>query len=63
MADVWLLEEAVAAGTSKMNLVALWDGETGLSCGTQDFIEMARPRGIAASVLDAKESLFNCGVT
>ena len=52
-----LIEEATAAGTIDVTLVALWDRDIGLSGGTQDFIEMARRRGIAVSVLDAKTLL------
>jgi hypothetical protein len=55
--NVWLLEEATAAGATNVTLVALWDQEAGLSGGTQDFIAMARQRGMAANVLDAKALL------
>jgi hypothetical protein len=55
--NVWLLEEAAAAGATNVTLVALWNREVGLPGGTQDFIEAAKERGIAASVLDARELL------
>ena len=53
--NMWLLEEAVAAGATNVMLMALWDREIGLPGGTQDFIAAAKKRGIAATVLDAKE--------
>ena len=53
--NMWLLEEAAAVGATNVTLMALWDREIGLPGGTQDFIEAAKKRGIAATVLDARE--------
>jgi len=53
--NMWLLEEAEAAGATNVTLMALWDREIGLPGGTQDFIAAAKKRGISATVLDAKE--------
>ncbi len=53
--NMWLLEEAAAAGATNVTLVALWDREIGLPGGTQDFIEAGRKRGIATNVLDATQ--------
>jgi hypothetical protein len=53
--NMWLLEEAEAAGATNVTLMALWDREIGLPGGTQDFIAAAKKRGISAIVLDAKE--------
>jgi len=53
--NMWLLEEAEAAGATNVTLIALWDREIGLPGGTQDFIAAAKKRGISATVLDAKE--------
>ena len=55
--NVWLLEEAIAAGMETLTLLALWNQESGLSGGTQDFVNMATERGIAVKVLDAKNLL------
>ena len=55
--NMWLLEEAAAAGATNVTLMALWDREMGLPGGTQDFIAAAKKRGIPAMVLDGKELL------
>jgi tetratricopeptide (TPR) repeat protein len=55
--NMWLLEEAAAAGATNVTLMALWDREVGLPGGTQDFIATAKKRGISVTVLDAKELL------
>jgi hypothetical protein len=55
--NLWLLEDATAAGATNVTLIALWDGEPGEAGGTQTFINMAREHGMAARVLDAKDLL------
>ncbi len=56
--NLWLLHNALAQGSSRVVVVALWNGEAGDGPGgTAHMVETVRSRGGRAVVLDAKKLL------
>jgi hypothetical protein len=52
--NLWMLNEALAAGTGKVTLVALWNGRHGDGPGgTANMLRIARERGAETCVLDS----------
>lgn len=56
--NLWMLHSALAYGSERVTLVALWDGKGGDGPGgTQDMVEAAEQRAVKVVILDANELL------
>jgi hypothetical protein len=52
--NLWMLNEALAAGSRNVTLIALWNGKAGDGPGgTADMITIAGKRGAVTKVLDS----------
>ncbi len=59
--NLWMLNEALAAGARNLTVLALWNGKQGDGPGgTADMIEIARARGAETRVLDTN-AVFGAG--